>query len=306
MRITGVGSLPHTDADEAAAFVASTTDLPYLPQLPNRHASEGMLRQWGEGLCGAGGIDDGIGLRFGETEGPSGEGFGGADTMLQTVDGPELKTQFTGPVTLFLALLAAGCPYEGLWDCVVDGLVGRVTDHVSSLLAIRPGVDVITVMDEPALVTFAPDRSSGPVSVDAAAAALARVMAGIPTPVGIHVCGDTDWRMVAGLQPAWFSWDLAGLGDGFLNATDAVAEAVANGTGVMWGLVPTDPAPIDTDRIRSRYGTAVTRLVIDGAPAEQLTHASMATPACGLAGLSIGGAGVVMDRVRAAVDMLDD
>ncbi len=161
-------------------------------------------------------------------------------------------------------------------------------------------------MDEPALVTFAPDRSNGPVSIEAAAGALSRVMAQAPTPVGIHVCGDTDWRMVAGLRPAWFSWDLAGLGDGFLTATDAIAEAVANGTGVMWGLVPSDPAPVDTDRIRSRYGTAVTRLVIDGAPAERLTHASIATPACGLAGLSVGGAGVVMDRVHAAVELLDD
>lgn len=306
MRITGVGSLPHTDAGEAAAFVTSTTDLPYLPQLPNRHASEGMLRQWGEGLCGVGGTDDGIGLRFGASETPSGEGFGGAAAMLERVDGPDLKTQFTGPVTLFLALLAAGRPYEGLWNCVVDGLVERASDHIASIRKTQPGVDVIVIMDEPALVTFAPDRSNGPVSIEAAADALARVMANLATPVGIHVCGDTDWRMVAGLRPAWFSWDLAGLGDGFLNATDAIAEAVADGTGVMWGLVPTDPAPIDTDRIRSRYGTAVTRLVIDGAPAGQLTSASIATPACGLAGLTVGGAGVVMDRVRAAVDMLDD
>ncbi|MGB9359923.1 MAG: hypothetical protein WCC01_15350 [Acidimicrobiia bacterium] len=306
MRITGVGSLPHTDVREAAAFVTSTTDLPYLPQLPNRHASEGMLRQWGEGLCGAGGTDDGIGLRFGEQEDPTGEAFGGADATLEVIDGPQLKTQFTGPVTMFLALLAAGCSYEGLWDCVVDGLVGRVSEHVAAIRALRPDVELITIMDEPALVTFAPDRSNGPVSIEAAAEALSRVMAQAPTPVGIHVCGDTDWRMVAGLRPAWLSWDLAGLGDGFLDATDAIAETIGHGTGVMWGLVPTDPAPIDTDRIRSRYGTAVTRLVIDGAPVERLTHASMATPACGLAGLSVGGAEVVMDRVHGAVELLDD
>jgi len=306
MRITGVGSLPHTNVQEATAFVAATTDVPYLPQLPNRHLSEGMLRQWGEGLCGAGGTDDGIGLRFGDPEDRTGEAFGGADAMLELVDGPELKTQFTGPMTMFLALLAAGCSYEGLWDCVVDGLVARVNDHVAWIRSALPDTDVIVVMDEPALVTFAPERSNGPVSIEAAADALSRVMREIASPVGIHVCGDTDWRMVAGLRPAWLSWDLAGLGDGFLDATDAIAETIGHGTGVMWGLVPTDPAPIDTDRIRSRYGTAVTRLVIDGAPVERLTHASMATPACGLAGLSIGGAGVVMDRVHGAVELLDD
>jgi methionine synthase II (cobalamin-independent) len=169
----------------------------------------------------------------------------------------------------------------------------------------KPGVAVIVVMDEPALVTFAPGRTSGPVAIEAAADAMARVMAAAPVPVGVHVCGDTDWRMVAGLRPAWFSWDLAGLGDGFLNATDAIAETVSSGTGIMWGMVPTDPSPIDIDRIRSRYGTAVTRLVIDGAPAQALTSGSLATPACGLAGVSVGGAGVVMDRLREVVELVD-
>lgn len=305
MRITGVGSLPHTDVHEAATFVVETTDLPYLPQLPNRDASEGMLRQWAEGLCGAGGIEDGIGLRYGEESPPPVDAFGGAVAMLDRAEGTELKTQFAGPVTLFLALLAAGCPYAGLWDCVVEGLVERVRAHINMIHAVRPGMDVIAVMDEPALVTFAPGRSNSPVPIEAAADAMVRVMAETSIPVGVHVCGDTDWRMVAGLQPAWISWDLAALGDGFLNATDAIAETVSHGTGIMWGMVPTDPAPLDTDRIRSRYGTAVTRLVIDGAPAEALTSGSLATPACGLAGVSVGGADVVMDRLRDVVEMVD-
>lgn len=305
MRITGVGSLPHDDATEAAAFVSSTTDLPYLPQLPNLDGSEGMLRQWGDGLCGAGGTDNGIGLRWGEPANVDSRPFGGAAAMLATIDGPEVKTQFTGPVTLWLALLAAGCPSDGLWACVVKGLSERLLAHVDMVRAARPGVEIVAVMDEPALVVFAPGRSPGPLPIEAAADAISRVFAEAPIPVGIHVCGDTDWRMVAGLQPAWLSWDLAGLGDGFLSATDAIAEIVSQGTGIMWGMVPTDPAPIDLDRVRSRYGTAVTRLVLEGAPTEALTVNSLATPACGLAGTTVGGAGVVMDRLRHVVEAVD-
>ena len=37
-----------------------------------------------------------------------------------------------------------------------------------------------------------------------------------------------------------------------------------------------------------------------------LTSGSLATPACGLAGVSVGGAGVVMDRLREVVEMVDD
>jgi len=305
MRITGVGSLPHDDSTEAAALVFSTVDLPYLPQLPNLDPSEGMLRQWGDGLCGAGGSDDGIGLRWGQAPLVGAEPFEGAAVLLDLLDGPEVKTQFTGPVTLWLALLAAGCPSDGLWSCVVEGLGERLAAHVDMICAARPDVEIVAVMDEPALVMFAPGRSDGPVPIEAAADAISRVFSEAPIPVGIHVCGDTDWRMVAGLEPAWLSWDLAGLGDGFLSATDAIAEIVSQGTGIMWGMVPTDPTPIDLDRIRSRYGTAVTRLVLEGAPAAALTEQSLATPACGLAGTTVGGAGVVMDRVREVVEVVD-
>ena len=305
MRITGVGSLPHDDAAEAAAFVSASTDLPYLPQLPNLDPSEGMLRQWGEGLCGAGGSDDGIGLRWGEPATMGSEPFGGAAAMIEILDGPEIKTQFTGPVTLWLALLAAGCPVDGLWECVVNGLSERFRTHVDFVRSARPSVEIVAVMDEPALVTFAPGRSPGPIPIEAAADAISRVLAVAPVPVGIHVCGDTDWRMVAGLEPAWLSWDLAGLGDGFLSATDAIAEIVSQGTGIMWGMVPTDPSPIDIDRVRSRYGTAVTRLVLEGAPAGALMEQAFATPACGLAGTTVGGAGVVMDRLREILEVVD-
>ncbi len=305
MRITGVGSLPHDDAAEAAAFVFSTTDLPYLPQLPNRDPSEGLLRQWGDGLCGAGGSDDGIGLRWGEPSPEDSEPFGGAAAMLDLLGGSEIKTQFTGPVTLWLALLAAGCPSDGLWACVVEGLSERLVAHVGMIRAARPDAEIVAVMDEPALVMFAPGRSPGPVSIEAAADAISRVFAAAPVPVGVHVCGDTDWRMVAGLEPAWLSWDLAGLGDGFLSAADAIAEIVSQGTGIMWGMVPSDPTPIDLDRVRSRYGTVVTRLVLEGAPVGALTAESLVTPACGLAGTTVGGAGGVMDRLRDVAEVVD-
>jgi len=306
MRLTGVGSLPHTDPEEAAAFVHATADVPYLPQLPNRHPEEGMLRQWGDGLCGAGATEDGIGLRHGAPVGPRSEAFGSAAVMFPTVVGPQVKTQFTGPVTLTLGLLAAGCPSRGLWDCVVDGLGERLAAHVGIIRAARPDIDVVVVMDEPALVIYAPGRPSGPIPIEAAAEAMARVMADAPVPIGIHVCGDTEWGMVAGLDPSWLSWDLAALGDGFLAATDVIAEKVSQGTGIMWGMVPTNPSPVDMDRVRSRYGTAVTRLVLEGAPADTLTTSSIATPACGLASTTVGGAEVVMDRLREVVEVLDD
>jgi len=225
--------------------------------------------------------------------------------MLARFEGLQIKTQFTGPVTLALGLLAAGRPADGLWECVVEGLGDRLDAHIGTIRAALPGVGIIAIMDEPALAIYAPDRPTGPIPIEAAAQAMAAVMANAPLPVGIHACTDTEWGMVAGLEPAWLSWDLEALGDGFLSATDVIAEKVSQGTGIMWGMVPTDPGPIDIDRIRSRYGTAVTRLVLEGAPADMLMNASIATPACGLAATTVGGAGVVMEHLSEVVEALD-
>src|SRR6476620_878727 len=44
---TGIGSLPHTDARDAAEVVLRCLpDLPAAPQLPARDPREGMLAQW--------------------------------------------------------------------------------------------------------------------------------------------------------------------------------------------------------------------------------------------------------------------
>ncbi|MBC7545601.1 MAG: hypothetical protein H7338_22965, partial [Candidatus Sericytochromatia bacterium] len=42
---TGIGSLPHRDPAEAVAL-ALFADVPYWPQLPQRHADEVMVRQF--------------------------------------------------------------------------------------------------------------------------------------------------------------------------------------------------------------------------------------------------------------------
>ena len=44
--VTGVGSLPFVDADEAVEFVAEfSPELPFWPQLPMRAAGEGVIAQ---------------------------------------------------------------------------------------------------------------------------------------------------------------------------------------------------------------------------------------------------------------------
>lgn len=295
--VCAVGSLPHDDAETAARFVLDTTDVPYLAQLPSRHPEEGMLRQWGDGLCGCGASDAGYGLGYGEPVGPRHEAFGGAAAVLDVMTGPMVKTQATGPVTLAAALLAAGHPGRGLWSCVVDGLNRRIAEHVAWIRERRPGTDIVLVLDEPTLGAVA-GVDAFPISPGDAFAALRGVIDAAPVPAGIHCCGEPDWAMVAGLGPAWLSWDVTTLGRGLEDA-EAVAAAISAGTGVMWGVVPAAPLPVAAaGTVMHALATATTRLVVAGAPAASLLDGAWFTPACGLAGIGTEQAAWVMDEVR--------
>ena len=293
MIVTGIGSLPHGDPAAAARFVADSTDLPYLAQLPLRHPEEGMVRQWGDGLCGCGAVDTGVGLRFGSPSGPRHEAFVGAAAVLASGGAGPVKTQLTGPVTMAVAMRSAGHPVEGLWDCVVGGLLDRLDEHLAWIGSAVGGLSVHVVVDEPGLAAM---RGRG--SMDAVSA-LRHFFAASPMPLGLHCCADTDWSLVASLRPAVISWDVETLGGGFGGAEDALAGAISSGCGIAWGVVPTRPGPVvGLGSARARYGTAVARLALAGAPVHRLTTDAWVTPACGMAGLTEDGAAAVAARVR--------
>ncbi len=47
---TGIGSLPHTDPEEACGLVLATFDIPFWPQLPKLSFRESMIPQFSEGM----------------------------------------------------------------------------------------------------------------------------------------------------------------------------------------------------------------------------------------------------------------
>ncbi len=284
---SGIGSLPHTDSAEAVGFVLATSDVPYLPQLPNRHPEESMLLQWGDGIAGAG--PDDLTLRADSATGPRHEAFVGAEAMLRKLSGGVVKTQVTGPVTLAAALKAGRVNRPGLMRHVADELVTRVADHLDWIRRESDVEEVILVLDEPMLAVTGDDPLPAAV-LDV----LAFVIEKIDAAVGIHCCGDTDWGAVAALRPGWLSWDVAALGPGFLAGVDQISRALAADTRLMWGIVPTTLGPLpDQNVIVSRYGTAVANLIVAGAPLESLKQRAWFTPACGLAGLSVADAQAV-------------
>ncbi len=255
-----------------------------------------MLVQWGDGLCECGAVATSIGLGYGEPVGPRVEAFGGADALLGKLGNrvPDVKTQATGPVTLALGLLAAGHPGDGLLDCVATGLIERVNDHLASVAAHLPGTTITLIFDEPGLSGLL--VPGFPITRQDARQVLRFVLDAVPVRAGVHCCADTDWSVVAGAGPSLISWDVNALGSAFVEHVEALAAATWDGTGFIWGVVPTQAQPVPSD-LGVRLQRVVGRLVMSGAKMAGLLEGAMFSPACGLAGLTEGQAEMVAEAV---------
>src|SRR5439155_691052 len=121
---TSIGSLPHRDAHEAAAFVIAThADLPAAPQLPRRSPRERMVAQGAAGIDGVTVDATGV-VRITHalcTEAlvasTFDDGWGGTLAFLDVIAGRRkpVKLQLTGPVTLGLAPVLASFLESGGW-----------------------------------------------------------------------------------------------------------------------------------------------------------------------------------------------
>jgi hypothetical protein len=241
---TGIGSLPHRLPDEAVQL-ALYADVPYWPQLPQRHADEAMLRQFA--TPGAPSLPD-------RTAGLWALAAALGDTRL-----PALKGQITGPITM-------GGP--GDWLTLATSLATKATWQTRWLQ--RWADEVLIVVDEPALATITEsDREAAGTALTTVFTAIRRA-GGV---AGVHCCGEADWEWLLGLAPDVVSFDLAhGPPLGLL------ARHVMAGGGIIWGCLPTESDPdIATAeqqlRLRWRAGA------LD--PQTWLAHA-MLSPACGL------------------------
>ena len=128
--VTGVGSLPHTDARAAADFVLELLpELPAIPSLPQRSPAERILAH---GLVGVRGvmIDDAGEVRVDIDRldplaairlEPEHDAFGGLRAFLDAAVGRRgpVKWQVVGPVTLGLALMRRGAPPALAFDVAI-------------------------------------------------------------------------------------------------------------------------------------------------------------------------------------------
>ena len=157
---TSIGSLPHRDAHEAAAFVIAThADLPAAPQLPRRSPRERMVAQGAAGIDGVTVDATGV-VRITHalcTEAlvasTFDDGWGGTLAFLDVIAGRRkpVKLQLTGPVTLGLALLHAGADASVAFRVAGRAVAARAAALVRLAGSVAPDVPLVVFIDEPGL-----------------------------------------------------------------------------------------------------------------------------------------------------------
>ena len=294
---TGIGSLPHDDPVEAARFaVEAHPRLPSAPSLPRRSPTEGMIAQAAWGITGVSVLEDGS-LLVDEAAvdpevplgdpGVDGEPFVALQAFLAAIEGrvEPFKLQFTGPVTLGLALHACGVSTDRAFGVARLVVTARVRAALQAARLVAPGATPVLFLDEPGL--RAALDPGFPLDLDDALDLVSSAMAVVEETAiaGLHCCGRADWQAVLQSGPQVLSLPV---GMGATEHAGALAGFLERGGWVAWGAVPTDGPLIESaDVLWRRLWTEWEALAASGCDPALLREQAIITPACGLVGFDL-------------------
>jgi hypothetical protein len=257
---TGVGSVPHTFPEHAAAHVVGEYDVPFCPQLPRLEGD--MVREWP-----GGGPPDCAWSPERDREGPAAWDALAAALARRPPEHRVVKLQVTGPVTLAHALEPDARAAEPLAREIATWLAANAAGQVEAL-RVR-GLRALLVVDEPALAV----RDATPDVWD--------TLRAIAPAWGLHLCCAVPWRLVERAAPDVLSFDLA---QGALDRRGAqtLRAHLARGGRVAWGVLAAH-RPERAAHAAWRLGAALARVGLTPAMAGPR---SLLTASCGTGHLS--------------------
>ena len=290
--VTGVGSLPHTDARAAADLVLELLpELPAIPSLPQRSPAERILAH---GLVGVRGvmIDDAGEVRVDidrldplaaiQLE-PEHDAFGGLRAFLDAAVGRRgpVKWQVAGPVTLGLALMRRGAPPALAFDVAIRAVREHLRTVRQWVADALPDCPQVVVIDEPGFSgVLEPGFPIPPdTAIDLASGALAAIEQ--LAMMGVHCCADGDLAAIAATGPSILSVPVSGA---LVEVAGHLCSFLDAGGWIAWGAVPTDgPVGHSPDRYWRELSALWCALAQQGCDPAKLRTRAIVTPACGLA-----------------------
>ncbi|HAM51073.1 MAG TPA: hypothetical protein DCP92_10435 [Nitrospiraceae bacterium] len=304
--ITGIGSLPHHDPDEASKLVLEIFDIPFWPQLPKASFLEWMIPQYSEGMpfihvdstketisIIREGSDDLERFYEGYTDDwriaiseDYARGFHAFLRAIKTRHFGYLKGQITGPLTFTLGLKdrEGRLLYfdEELRQISLMLLQAKARWQIDQLKTFAD--HVIIFIDEPILSAIG---SSAYLSVSSEeslrllreTAGAIKNAGGIP---GIHCCGSADWPLVIASGAEVINFDAYAYFDSFAIYHENIRRFLESGGYLAWGVVPTTDA-INTETSESIITIFNNHMDIlsKHIPKDMLLSRIILTPSCG-------------------------
>ncbi|HET6516423.1 MAG TPA: hypothetical protein VFG09_14815 [Thermodesulfovibrionales bacterium] len=304
--ITGVGSLPHRDAEEACRLVLQTFDIPFWPQLPKISFLEWMITQYSEGMPFVRIDAEHESIHISRDKGDDLERFyeswteaskiaisedyaHGLHAFLKMIRPRHFKTlkgQITGPLTFTLGLkdTEGRLVYfdEELRQIALMLLQAKARWQIDQL---RQYADsVIIFIDEPILSAIGSSTYLG-VSRDETLRLLREVSdtikasGGIP---GIHCCGNADWPLVIETGVSVINFDAYAYFENLAMYYTDIKPFLEKGGHLAWGIVPTtDAIARETPEtiiagFQKKYASLSEHI-----PRELLSSRTLLTPSCG-------------------------
>jgi len=308
---TGIGSMPHTESGRACRTVLDHVDVPFWPQLPKRSFLELMIPQYAEGMpmLVVDNSEQKVWIdtaRAGELEafyetyneetliGISEEYAAGFYAFRSLIEGkrfPVLKGHITGPLTFTLGLKdEKGVPVyfnEELREISLMLLKGKVRWQIDQLG--KYAEKVMVFIDEPILSAIGTSSYMG-VTEEETRRLLSETVASIRAAGGIaaiHCCGKADWKLVMETGIDVVNFDAFEYFENVQIYTENVAEFLAKGGYMAFGIVPTNEEinTTDAEKLKGRVRAQIDALTERTGFAD-LPSRTLLTPSCGTGSLS--------------------
>ncbi len=270
LKTTAMAVMPHKDADRALELALSM-DIPFWPQLPRVSYYEDMYVQAAEHFPGILLDLENQTLRF------SMDNFINEfeDTMarfdepeyfdisrdysvvyhkfleMDLSDRPAIRGQLEGPISFGLNVLDQDKRPILFEDTIrpfmFEFMSKRINVQLKRLQQMNP--NAFMFVDEPGL-QFLFSALSGYDSTRAKTD-MEHFFSMVQRPRGVHLCGNPDWDFLLHLDLDILSLDIYQNGEVFSSYWKSVKNFLDRGGVIVWGVVPTNFEPFETENIRS-------------------------------------------------------
>lgn len=308
---TGIGSLPHTDPEEACNIILSSVDIPFWPQLPHRDFLELMVPQYSEGFPFVKIEGEHVNIIKADEQAltvfyeaiADRRGFpiskGHAAGLYAFIDNLKkqgkrfstVKGHITGPLTFTLSLTDdQKRPIyfnEELRELALELLKGKASWQIEML---KPYAEkVLIFIDEPILSAIGTSVYLG-VNTAEASRMLQEVVMHIKSSggiAGIHCCGKADWPLILSSGIDVFNFDTYFYWDTLSIYPEEIKAFIDNNGTIAWGVVPTTDIirGITLEGVCEQLERGLTSLEKIGIPRDILRKQALLTPSCGTGSL---------------------